>query len=213
MANRGQVVTNVRENLEDQGVTFFTYIDILESIQDGYDDIAAVTGCIQRDAIITLDADTTYHDFLGLVPDFLGLVAVYNLTTNRWVEFQQLKGYDRIRIDWETWQGSQCEFGAISNFRYVCLIPRSSSQLQVFYRATAPKLLTDSDTFLIHLDEQTLLEQYATADLLDSAEEYNKADMIWSEYFADLVKYSDRVHKLALSDYIPVLGGPYYAAH
>lgn len=206
---RDEIAVNVRINLNDLGVTFYSDDDVNDSLQDGYDDIAVFTGCIQKQTNLTQTNDTTYYDMISSISDFFAIVAAYNNTSNRWIYFNPLKSFDLIRIDFELWAGIQPEYGAISNFRYVLFLPRlasASGTITVWYRATAPTL-AGSDTPLIHSDEQSLLELYATADLLDQAEEYKKADAYWVPYFEGLIKYKKRIGSLALSDYLPVLGG------
>lgn len=211
MPTRDQIAADVLENLASSGIDYYTSSDVNEAIQDGYDDVAALTGCIQKSTNINV-ANTTYYDMLTLIPDFFALVAAYNNTTLRWILFDNLKTFDNVRIDWETWGGMQPMFGSISNFRYVTLVPilaAASGTITIFYRATAPTLAF-SDTPLIHLDEQVLLEWYATADLFDQAQEFTKADKYWDKYFKEVIEYRERVHKLAKSDYLPVIGAGAY---
>lgn len=208
MPTRDQINVDVRTNLNDLGVTFYSEDDVNDSLQDGYDDVSVFCGCIQKTATLTLVDDTVYYDMLAAISDFFAVVAAYNNNTNRWMDFNSLKAFDSVRRDWELWTGEPL-FGSISNFRYLAFIPHqptATGTITIWYRATAPTL-SGSDTPLIHTDEQYLLELYATADLLDQAEEYVKADSYWAEYFEGLIKYKKRVASLALSDYLPVLGG------
>ncbi len=205
---RLELKTKIRENLNDAGVTFYSEDDLNDSIQDGYDDISVVSGCIQKSGTLTLLDNTTYYDMLAAFSDFFALVAAYNNNTNRWIDFDALKQFDNVRIDWEIWAGSQPLFGAISNFRYVAFVPRLTTAFgnaTIWYRALAPTLTSDSDEFLIHLDKQELLEWYVTADMLDQQQEYIKADSYWANYFEHLLKYKSRIDKLAMSDYLPTL--------
>lgn len=222
MSTRIQVANKVRENLNDSGVTFYSLADINDSLQDAYADIAVVTGCIQKSADLTQTDATTYYDMPSLISDFFAVVAAYNNTTKRWIDFDNLRGYDNVRIDWELWTGSQPMFGTVSNYRYIGFLPRmesASGTIAIFYRATAPVLSSDSDTFLIHLDEEKLLEWYATADLFDQAQEFIKAERFWGKYLGTdpghdgttVFKYKSRIGKLAQSDYLPVIGTGAYA--
>lgn len=203
---RDEILTNVRLNLDDAGVTYYQDSDIQTSIQDAYNDVAVFTGCIQEQASIDLVNNLTYYDMPSLISDFFTVVAIRNNTTNRWMDADSLKGFDNIRWDWELWEG-QPLFYAPVNFRYIAVIPRmvtASGSLEIWYRATADILEGDSIP-QIHAQEITLLEWYATGDLLDQAQEYLKADTWWDQYFLGVVAYKVRVGKLAKSDYIPVL--------
>lgn len=211
MPTRDQIAVSVLENLASSGIDYYTSSDVNEAIQDGYDEVAVLTGCIQKSATINV-ANTTYYDMLSLIPDYFAVVAAYNNTTLRWILFDNLKVFDTVRIDWETWAGMQPMFGSVSNFRYIALVPiliAATGTITIYYRATAPTLAF-SDTPLIHIDEQVLLEWYATADLLDQAQEFIKADKWWTKYFKDVLKYKERIGKLAKSDYLPVLGAGAY---
>lgn len=208
MPTRDEISTIVRVNLNDLGVTFYSADDVNDALQDGYDDIAVFSGCIQKTANLTLLDNTVYYDIPAAISDFFAVVAAYNNNSNRWLEFQPLKHFDGVRIDWELWTGEPL-FGSISNFRYLAFIPHqvdAVGTITIWYRALAP-VLSGSTVPLIHTDEQDLLELYATADLLDQAEEYTKADSYWEQYFTRLMAYKKRVASLATSDYLPVLGG------
>jgi len=208
---RDQIAANVLENLQSSGIDYYNSDDVNNAIQDGYDDVAIVTGCIQKSVNINV-ANTCYYDMLSLISDFFAIVAAYNNTTLRWILFDNLKVFDTVRIDWETWGGIQPMFGSIANFRYIALVPilaAASGTITIYYRATAPTLAF-SDTPLIHVDEQVLLEWYATGDLFDQAQEFVKAEIWWDKYFKGLISYRERIGKLALSDYLPVLGAGAY---
>jgi hypothetical protein len=70
----------------------------------------------------------------------------------------------------------------------------------LYYWATAPVLTSDSDTFLIADDKETLLSQYSTADLLEQAQEFNKAGSFWQPYTQDIEDYADRVKRNCKAD-------------
>ena len=68
------------------------------------------------------------------------------------------------------------------------------------YWAQAPVLSSDSDHFLIASDVDTALTRYCTADLLEQAQEYNKAQSFWQPYLNDVEEYADRVKRNCKSD-------------
>lgn len=204
---RDSIAAEVRANLADAGVTYYSATDINSSIQDAYDDVASFTGCIQKIATVPFSNQLVYYDMLNLVPDFFAVVAIRNNVSNRWMDADSLKGFDTIRWDWELWEGQPLFYAPI-NFRYIAIIPwladATGASFNLYYRATAPVLAGD-DTPLVHVTAMELLETYATADLLDQAQEYKKSDEYFDDYTNGVIAYKSRVGKLALSDYIPVL--------
>ena len=70
----------------------------------------------------------------------------------------------------------------------------------LYYWALAPLLTSDNDTFLIANDKTSMLTFYATADLLEQAQEYGKAQGFWQLYLENLDDYSDRVKRNCKSD-------------
>ena len=203
---RDEIATNVRENLEDAGITFYSATDISDSIQDGYDDVAVITGCIQKSVTLNFTANLSYYDFKTLIADYYAPVALYNNVTKRWMDPDGKRIFRKVRRDYELWSGEP-GFWAVIDARKVGIFPRktaTSGTFTVFYRATA-NTLSGSDTPLIHADVVDLLENYATGDLLDQAQEYIKADKYLGNYFTDVLKYKTRIGSLAKTDYLPVL--------
>ena len=181
---RDQIADLLRINLEDGGITYYSADDVNDSIQDGYDDIAVVSGCIQKSADVDFIDNLTYYNFSVLISDYYTVVAIYNNTQKRWMDPTDRREMNTLRRDWETITGQPSMFFPMDS-RRVMVMPRmvvASGNMTVFYRATAPTL-AGGDTPLIHVDEQKLLEWYATGDLFDQAEEYIKAEIWWSKYF------------------------------
>lgn len=204
---RDQIATNVKSNLDSNGLDYFGIDEINNSIQDAYDDIAVVSGCIQKVATLPWQANVTYYDLVDEINDFFAIVAAYNNNNNQWMNFQGLLTFDKVRQDWELWEGEPL-FGAVLGPRKVTFVPRKSTasgNATLYYRATAPTL-AGSTAPLVHLDCHELLEWYATGDLFDQAQEFTKADGWWSQYFSSLLQYRTRVGRLAQSDYLPILG-------
>src|SRR5215469_12398036 len=156
--------------------------------------------------------------------NYLGTIAVFNNQTNLWLRDDlSLKDFDRIRRDWEKWIGTPL-FWAPSDFKNIAICPKyldngitygafdansfnnsafwvnnsANSGLGSFilcYWGTAPQLQSDGDTFLIASDKTVALTQYCTADLLEQAQEFNKANYYWGPYQANIDDYSDRVKR------------------
>lgn len=229
---RGQIKTTVRNNLDDSGVSFYSDDDLNDSLQDAYDDIACLSQCIVKTIVLQWIGDLSYYNFVEDfgITDYMATTAIFNYTTNVWLRDDlNLRDFDKIRRDWETWTGSP-QFWAPSDPLHIAIAPRettggvsvggafngsaflptafftnsaasaSTQTFKLYYWAQAPDLASDSSTFLIASDVQDLLEFYTTADLLEQAEEFTKASEYWSKYFEGLVDYSTRVKRNNKSD-------------
>jgi len=220
---RGQIKTSVRQNLDDAGVSFYSDDDLNESLQDAYDDIAAMSQCICKTVNVQWLGQLSYYNFvtdLGL-NDYLATVAIFNYATNMWLRDDlNIRDLDRIRRDWENWIGTP-QFWCSSDPNHIAIAPKygqndafggafdmfsfddafnigslgSLGQFKLLYWAQAPRLQTDASTFLMASDVQNLLEFYCTADMLETAEEFSKAQEYWEKYYNSLVDYSSRVKR------------------
>lgn len=228
---RGQIKADVQSNLTDLNINFYSDTDLNDSIQDGYDDMAILTQCIQKNVTLPWLSNLSYYDFKlrYQITDYLGTIAIFNNVSNLWLRDDlSLKDFDRIRRDWETWIGTVL-FWAPSDPNHIAICPKmlssnlvygafdyasfnnnaffvnNSSQSNLgsfilYYWAQAPTLLTDNDTFLIASDQSTTLTQYVTADLLEQAQEFNKAASYWGPYVEGVNEYADRVKRNCKSD-------------
>src|ERR1017187_6984816 len=226
--NRGQIKLTVRQNLDDNGVSFYSDDDLNESLQDAYDDIVCMSQCVTKTVTLKWIGSLSYYDFkndLGLV-DYLAPVAIFNYATNRWLRDDlTLRDLDRLRRDWELWIGTP-QFWCSSDPAHIAIAPKyqdsgvtpgafaplafsnaffigtvsTLSNFKLVYWATAPVLSGDSDNFLTASDVQNLFEFYCTADMLEGAEEFDKASEYWEKYYSSLVEYSSRVKKINRSD-------------
>lgn len=227
---RAQIKADVQSNLTDLNLNYFSEADLNDSIQDAYDDIVILTQCIQKKITLDWISNLSYYNFNNLgVIDYMGTIAVFNNVTNLWLRDDlSLKDFDRIRRDWELWIGTPI-FWAPSDPKHIAisakyLLPASTGgaffggafyggafftgssttvtlgTFILYYWAQAPVLASDSDTFLIASDMDQLLTQYVTADLLEQAQEYTKADGYWKSYFNNIDSYADRVKRNVKAD-------------
>ena len=206
---RAQLRANVRSNLYDAGVTFYDDDAINQSLQDGYNEVAAKCRCITKSAAVQQLANQPYYDFLNVsgVTDYLGTVAIYNADTLFWLRDDvSIRDFDRIRRDWETWTGEP-QFWAPHSQQYIAVCPVLAAVITgvnlftLWYWAQAPSFAAqespDSTAPLIATDMQPLLEWYATGDLLEDAQEVTKAQDWWQRFEADKIKYRERCINLA----------------
>jgi hypothetical protein len=226
---RGQIKAEVQNNLIELNFNFYSDEDLNNSVQDAYDDIVILTQCIQKRITLSWISNLSYYNFKNILPDYLGCIAIFNNVTNQWLRDDlNLKDFDRIRRDWELWIGTplfwapsdperiaiaakyfgaNISYGAFDSKSFnnqAFFIDNSSTAslgtFNLFYWALAPTLVSDSDTFLIASDITTALTRYCTADLLEQAQEFNKAQNFWQPYQNDVTEYSDRVKRNCKSD-------------
>lgn len=224
---RGQVKEAIRANLFDEGVTFYSDSDLNESIQDAYDDIAFIAQNITKRVTVNYRSHLVYYNFVRLgIDDFLGALAIFDNQRNDWLNDSiSLKDLDRINTDWELWSGTP-EYWISSSFGAIAIVPHKigtvtagafeptafdggafytqdeaiTGTFDLMYYAQAPVLTSDSDSFLIAVDKQRLIEQYATGDLLEQATEFVKAGDWLTQYFISVNEYKERIHNLAKID-------------
>lgn len=205
--NRGQIKTNVRVNLNDNGIqpTFFGSTEIDESLQDAYNEIVCKTRCNVKQVVLNWPTRTTHFDFINDfgVTDFLGAIAILNNNTNLFLRDDvSLRDFDRIRRDWELWEGN-AQFWAPHSLQYIAIAPAlavGTGTFKLYYWAIAPTLAFDGDVPIIASDMQILMELYSTIDMLETAEEPSKGQQFNLMYYQKIAMYADRCRKLAAAD-------------
>lgn len=202
---RDQITAKVATQLGDNNV-FYEADDLNDSIQDGYAEVAGITGCIFKATTVNIEANLSYYDFGALISDYLAVTAMFNPQTKRWMTPVSVRQLEDIREDWELATGNSFLFWPV-NFRFVAIYPRltvSSGQLYVYYRAQAD-VLTGSSTPQIPEEHQAVLESYVTGDLLEQAEEFTKAQIEFDNYEKSILALRYAVRKFRLPDYQPRL--------
>src|SRR5690348_12678 len=119
---RGQIKADIQANLVDLSINYYSDDDLNQSIQDAYDDIAVISQCIQKKATLTWQSAKSYYNFKALgVTDYLGTIAIFNNVTNLFLfDHLSLRDFDRLRRDWEMWNGAP-QFWAPSDFVNVAI--------------------------------------------------------------------------------------------
>lgn len=203
---RAQIKADIQDNLTDLAINFYSDDDLNASIQDAYDDVAILTQCIQKNTTLNWQSNLSYYNFVTLgVADYLGQIAIFNNVTNLWLRDDlNLKDFDRIRRDWETWICAPL-FWAPSDPNNTAICPKyygagSLGTFVLYYWATAPTLMSDTDGFLIATDMQDLITLYVTGDLLEQAQEFAKAQNYWNLYYEHIDTYAARVKANCKSD-------------
>lgn len=207
--NRGQLRDQIRVNLQDAAITYYSDDEINQSIQDAYYEVCCKTLCLIRNHTFdwSLVPQVGNHIDFTKPPfslcDYIGTYAIFNNQTNWWLRDDiSIRDLDRIRRDWELWRG-QTQFWTPHSLQYIVVAPFNDPGVGSFvlwYYAYPPTLQVDADSPLIAADNHTLIEEYATADMLETAEEITKAGQWWSRYEPDKEQYKERCHNLAKYD-------------
>ena len=197
---RDQIAAKVQSNLNDYGV-FYTLPEIHESIQDGYSELAAYTGCIYKSTVITLEASRTYYGLVNFAPDILAVTALFNPMNRRWLSPISLPQLDAIDERWECMNGTPYAFWPVS-LHVMALFPHSTTAgdtLYMFYRAQADVLLGLSQPAIPDALHSVLVD-YATCDLLEQAEELSKASLSNASYFKGIKAVRDAIGSFRMPD-------------
>lgn len=162
-----------------------------DSIQDGLDEICAFSGAIYASAQLPFTQFTTYYDLLSLLPNYIGVVAIFNSVIKRWLIPSSLKKFNQDRIDWDVCYGTPYYFSPVSH-RYIAIYKKPAvsnyGNFLIFYRASAPTL---GDSTLIPIPDEHIqvLENYCITDLWEQAQEWGKADLELKTYVTNLDKF------------------------
>ena len=181
---RAEIRNEIRINLDELGITFYTDQNINDSIQDAYDHVAVTTGCIEKRATIDIISNLSYYKMTDYIPDWYSAFAGYNEQTKRWLDPVPYDIFDEQRENWELANQSPFSFCPLTH-EYLVVFPRLNSNftngLTFFYSATAD-ILSDNTTPQIPDQFIHTLEYWATADLLEDAEEFGKAQDIMTDF-------------------------------
>lgn len=180
-------VTN-RLKLHFQNNVYYTSIDFNDSIQDGLDEIVPFTGCVYGSVTLPFVNNLTYYDLLTMIPNYVGVIAIFNNVIKRFLIPTSITKLDQDRIDWECCAGTPYYFCPV-NHRYVAIykkpITDAYGDMFIYYRASAP-LLNDATIIPIPEDHVYALEAYATCDLLEQNQEFTKASKMLKTYQSNL---------------------------
>lgn len=175
--NRNQLVTSVQRSLDDNSANFYKVDeDIIPSIQDGYNLVAALCETIENSADVDFISGQVFYDFKTLIPDYLRIFGIYNNNTSRWLEPVSLLDLMKTRDDWEATVGEPYLFWPI-DWRTVALFPNqavATGDMTILYKASANTLGPNDEPELPTVHHK-VLETYALDDLLDQAQEWSKA--------------------------------------
>lgn len=186
---------DVQDHVQEffQNTTYYQDQDLNAAIQDGLDEICAITGCLWGSTTLPFQQGKTYYDFYSLIPDYLGVYAIFNQAVKRWLIPTSLRKLSETRVDWDTAYGTPWYFASI-NFRYVAIWRKPNSpnygDMNIFYLKQAP-ILYDNTDIPILLDHFNDLEMYVETDLLEQNEEFSQATTLFKDYQSNLAEYKN----------------------
>lgn len=197
---------NVRNNLADVGITFYSDDEINTELQNAYNWIVAKSLCQVKSTTLNWPNSTTYYDFTAApfsLTDYIGVHAILNNNTKWYLRDDvSRRDLDRIRRDWELWTG-QPQFWCPHSLRYAIIAPyqvTAVGNFQLWYYAQAPTFTGDNDSPIIAPDTHPDLETRTTAVLLETAEEPTKAMTYWDDFYKNFDEFVERSKNQARND-------------
>lgn len=205
MATRLDIRQRILNHFENP--EYFPSTTVDDSTQDGYDEICAFTGLIQKAVVLPFQNGLSYYDMIALIPDYVGVVAIFNKAINRWMLPTSLRKLDQVRVDWETSFGVPYYFSIVSH-RYMAIYKKPNvdnyGDMYVFYKASAPTL-TDSTTLAMPDDFLNTLEDYVETDLWEQNQEWGKAAVHLNSYADNIEELNQWIKSQRIPDRGPTL--------
>lgn len=177
------VFDQVQANLYEAKLRWFTQDNIVDSIQEAYNKLAALTSVRERSTFIP-QTGSPYYNFGRQIPDWMFLKAIYNPFTNLWLEGVSYKIMKNTYYTYLT-IGDPRFFNVIDFNRMLIwpFNPGASGVLLVIYAAKAPEVTEDTvPEFPLSTGLQAL-QYFATADLMEQGREFTKASKWWAKLF------------------------------
>lgn len=180
-----------------QNPVYYSGVNFNDSIQDGLDEICAFSGCLFGSATLPYTANLSYYDLRTLIPNYIGVVAIFNAVIRRWMTPTSLRKLDQVRIDWECAGGTPYYFVPVSH-RYVAIYKKplttNYGNMYVFYRASAPTL-SDGTSIPLPADHLTVLESYVKKDLWEQQQEFTKGSIEYKNYVEEVLQLKTYMSK------------------
>lgn len=172
------ILTEISNNLYDVNLKWYTTQDVMNAIQDAYNKIVALLKPIEHSSLIPKLAEP-YYDFRQ-ISDFMYVSGIFNPTTNLWLEGLS---YKQMKATYQTYLaiGEPKWINIVDLYRAIIwpYPPGATGVLYIIYKAQAPQITSNHIPILPHSIGPRLLEYFATADLLEQAREFKKAQIWW----------------------------------
>lgn len=200
MATRDEISAKIREFLNDAGI-FYTASDINNSLQDGYDETAALSGCIEKIASISFTPNLVYYDMPSLITDFVSVVGIWNRRVKRWMTPASMRQLDQINQRWECTAGEPWIFCPVS-LRYVAIYPSptatgtvATNLMYVVYKAAAGTMIGSTEPEIPLQIQEDILLNYTCMDMFEQAEEWTKAQEYLDLYLQSHATLKDKIDR------------------
>lgn len=203
-----QIVANIRDELGDNGITYYSTDDISDSFDDGYEELCVTAEILESMSVVTLTDDTTYYDLYQLIPGYLRTFAIWNVEDKYWLSHKSHGSLKKINPKWEVAFGRPIVFSVV-DFQRIALYPHlllvDGSTLEIFHKSVPSNPLNAQDVPVLPEQYQIILHNYVMHDLLAQAEEFTKAQLYRQQYVEGRVRlrtyvnnrsFPDRVHML-----------------
>lgn len=192
----GEVFNEIQSDLYESKLRWFTNQDIWASLQEAYNKIVALLQPIEKTTFIPQIA-SPYYDLASQIPDYMFISAIYNPSTNLWLQGQS---YRLMKSLYQTYLAiGNPEYYNVCDFRRIIIwpfLPVAAGVLFLVYKAKAPLVyvppavsggdfLTDPDhtPLLPYSVAKQLLEYFTVADLMEQAREFKKAQTWWDKVY------------------------------
>ena len=196
---RLQLKLRILGNLKDPTGVFWTDTKLNDSVQDAYDEIIQETECIEKLYTLATIPGVIYYDLYNIIYDFWKITRLYNNQTNRWISIYDQQVLNRNYYSWEKSIGTPwCAY--IVNFQYLAFFPHSTSNqtFDIYYKVGKDTLVDDTQLVQIPDAFIKVMEDWCTADLLESVQEFSKAKVFWQDYILELGRFKNHVRARAL---------------
>jgi hypothetical protein len=213
---RGEAKLRVRSNLDDAGITFFSATDLEDALQDAYYFTSCFANTIEKSVDISFTANNPYYTLSSIIPDLFAVTAVYLISRKEFLQYKSRAELRAARRDYENWPGTP-EFFFIHGPHRIGIFPQppnvvsqvqtSDKNLKIFYRAYDDSVTSDTFSYRVPAAAAELLEYYATADLLEQAQEWTAAGGWWDKFYDKLTRSKLLIRNRPLPALVNSFGG------
>lgn len=213
-----EIISRARDELADNGVTYYSSVDLFDSYDDAYNEVAVLSGCIERFTKLQLIDNAVYYDLYEAIPNYLRVFAIWNPDVQDWMRQKDTRFFETIRCDWERATGASYHYSVI-DFKKIALFPHKTvangTELEIYYNASPVLPLSLSEVPEFPEQYQICLQYYIIADILAQAEEFTKATMYNSRYVAKVRELTTYLENRSSFDRVNMLraqfsGGTFY---
>lgn len=213
-----EIISRTRDELADNGVTYYSTQDLSDSFDDGYEEICVMTGVLERMGLVTLVDNTVYYNLYEGFLDYVRPFAIWNPDIGDWMSQKSDDFFRKFRSDWEKAKGNSYRFSVI-DFQYIALFPHKTTandtQLQVYYNAKPLQPIQPYEVPEIPEQFQVAIQYYIMQDLFPQSEEFTKASLFLERYAQKLEELSVYVDTRSHPDRLNILkeqfsGGSFY---